>query len=247
MRRFLPLFAAAFLSLTVARAETLVVSAAASLGDVLKEIGAKYQAAGNAAVTFNFGASGFLARQIEESAPVDIFISADEAQMDRLQKNEKIDPATRADLLTNKLVVVAMPATAEKIHNLVDLKNVDHLSIGDPKTVPAGTYAQELLTKQGLWEGLQSKIVRAENVRAALAVVEAGNADAGIVYETDARTTHTLIIAVTIPPEQSPKIVYPMAVVASTRERPEAIKFMQFLKSKEATDLFRAAGFGVVP
>ena len=175
------------LLLTVsARADELFVSAAASLTDAMKDIGGRFEKQTGTKVTLNFAASSLLAKQIEEGAPADIFVSADEAQMDRLQK--QIAPQTRRDLLTNKLVVVERQDAKLPLDKLDDLQSsaISRIAIADPKAVPAGVYAREVLTKKKLWDSLQSKIVPAENVRATLAVVEAGNADAAFVYKTDA-------------------------------------------------------------
>ena len=175
------------LLLTVsARADELFVSAAASLTDAMKDIGGRFEKQTGTKVTLNFAASSLLAKQIEEGAPADIFVSADEAQMDRLQK--QIAPQTRRDLLTNKLVVVERQDAKLPLDKLDDLQSsaISRIAIADPKAVPAGVYAREVLTKKKLWDSLQSKIMPAENVRATLAVVEAGNADAAFVYKTDA-------------------------------------------------------------
>ena len=154
-------------------AEELLVSAASSLTDALKEIGAKFEKDSNTKVVFNFGASSMLARQIEEGAPANVFFSADEAQMNRLQN--KIAPATRCDLLTNVLVVIARKDSAQNLTGLSDLAKpeVARIVIADPQGVPAGVYAKEVLTKAKLWDRIEPKVAPVENVRAALAV--AGN------------------------------------------------------------------------
>ena len=226
-------------------AEELFVSAAASLTDALKEIGAKFEKESNTKVVFNFGASSILARQIEEGAPADIFFSADEAQMNRIQN--KIAPATRCDLLTNVLVVIAGKDSAQKLSQLSDLAKpeVTRIGIADPRAVPAGVYAKQVLTQAKLWEKIEPKIAPTENVRATLAVVEAGNADAGFVYKTDAMISGKVRVALEIPSKFAPKIVYPAAIVADSRHQDEAQRFLAFLKTEEAGQIFRRSGFGV--
>ena len=226
-------------------AEELFVSAAASLTDALKEIGAKFEKESNTKVVFNFGASSMLARQIEEGAPADIFFSADEAQMNRIQN--KIAPATRCDLLTNVLVVIAGKDSAQKLSQLSDLAKpeVTRIGIADPRAVPAGVYAKQVLTQAKLWEKIEPKIAPTENVRATLAVVEAGNADAGFVYKTDAMISGKVRVALEIPSKFAPKIVYPAAIVAGSRHQDQAQRFLAFLKTEEAGQIFRRSGFGV--
>lgn len=186
-----------------------------------------------------------LARQIEEGAPADVFISADEAQMDRLHK--QIAPETRKDLLTNKLVVVIRSDSSARIAELADLTKAPfaRIALADPQAVPAGVYAREVLKKAGLWEKIEPKIVPAENVRAALAVVEAGNADAAFVYKTDALSSSKVRVALQIPAELAPKIFYSMAILANSAHRVDAGRFLEFLKSDEAVQVFEKLGFGI--
>jgi len=226
-------------------AEELFVSAAASLTDALKEIGEKFEKESNTKVVFNFGASSMLARQIEEGAPADVFFSADEAQMNRL--GNKIALATRCDLLTNILVVIAHKDSAQKLGQLSDLvkPEITRIAIADPQAVPAGVYAKEVLTKVKLWDRIEPKVAPTENVRATLAVVEAGNADAGFVYKTDAMISARVRIALEVPAEFAPKIVYPAAIVAGSRHQDQAQRFLAFLKTEEAGQIFRRLGFGI--
>lgn len=226
-------------------AEELFVSAAASLTDALKEIGAKFEKESNTKVVFNFGASSMLARQIEEGAPADVFVSADEAQMNRLKN--KITPATRCDLLTNILVVIARKDSQQNLGQLSDLtkSEVARIAIADPQAVPAGVYAKEVLTKAKLWEKIEPKIVPTENVRATLAAVEAGNADAGFVYKTDAIISAKVRIALEIPAEFAPKIVYPAAILTDSRHQDLAQQFLAFVKTQESRQIFQRLGFGI--
>jgi molybdate transport system substrate-binding protein len=226
------------------------VFAAASLTDVLKTIGEQYAAAGHPAPVLNFAASSELARQIEQGAEADIFISADEAWMDYLAERNLIDPATRATLLTNTLVLIApadKPLTVE-IKPGMNLKAAlkgGKLAIANPDSVPAGKYAKEALEHFGAWTGVELETARAENVRAALRFVEQGEAAAGIVYATDARAAGGAITVVaTFPADSHTPITYPAAIVAGKSEGPGK-GFLAFLSSPEARTAFAAAGFGL--
>lgn len=226
-------------------ADEMFVSAAASLADALKDLAARFEKQMGTRIVLNFAASTLLARQIEENAPVDVFISADEAQMDRVQKH--IAAETRSDLLTNKLVVIVRKDFALHFDNLGDLATPGcrRIALADPKAVPAGVYARQVLTRAGLWEKVESKIVPTENVRATLAVVEVGNADAGFVYKTDAMTSHLVRLGLEIPTVLSPRIVYPVAILGSSTHRDEAARFLAYLKSLEAVEVFERLGFGM--
>ena len=228
-----------------ALADEIFVSSAASLTDALKEVAARFEKQTGTKVVLNFGASSLLARQIEENAPVDVFISADEAQMDRVQK--EIAPESRTDLLTNKLVVIVRQDSALHLDNLEDLVKPEcgRIALADSKAVPAGVYAREVLTKAGLWEKVESKVVPTENVRATLAVVEVGNADAGFVYKTDAMTSHLVRLGLEVPPVLSPRIVYPVAILDSSTHRDQGARFLAYLKSPEAVEVFERFGFGI--
>ena len=218
--------------------------AAASLTNALTEIGAAHEKATGDKVIFNFAASNTLARQIEAGAPADVFFSADEAQMDALANKGLIDKATRKALLGNTLVIVTAP-DGPAIAKVADLGGpaIKRISVGNPKAVPAGVYAKKHLEKLGLWETLQPKLVPAENVRAALAVVESGNAEAGIVYKTDAAISKKVKVALEIPAAEGPKIVYPVALVAESRHAAAAKKFLARLAGKEAGVVFTKLGF----
>ncbi|HEY7799610.1 MAG TPA: molybdate ABC transporter substrate-binding protein [Hyphomonadaceae bacterium] len=226
------------------------VFAAASLTDVLKTIGESYVAAGHPAPVLNFAASSELSRQIGQGAEVDIFISADEAWMDYLAERKLIDPATRATLLTNTLVLIApadKPITVE-IRNGMDLKAAlkgGKLAIANPDSVPAGKYAKEALEHFGAWAGVEAETARTENVRAALRFVEQGEAAAGIVYATDARAAGAAVTVVaTFPPGSHTAVTYPAAIVPGKGAR-AGKGFLAFLGSPEATSIFESAGFGL--
>jgi len=202
---------------------TLQVHAAASLTDAMRDIGAAFQRATGIAVSFNFAGSSTIARQIESGAPGDVFISADEAQMNRVQPF--IIGSTRRDIVSNELVIVG-----ER-----DLMKAKRIALADPRAVPAGVYARLYLERIGLWRRLEKKVIPTENVRAALAAVKAGNADAAIVYRTD--DPNGVVI------KDGPPIAYPAAVLRDSKSRAAAMRFVEFLRGKEARAIFTKYGF----
>jgi molybdate transport system substrate-binding protein len=231
------------------RAAEVTVFAAASLTDALKAIAANYQKQSGDKIAFNFGASSTLARQIEEGAPADIFFSADEAQMNRLERGNLIDPATRKNLLGNSLVVVVPGDSLLQIQSASDLTNADvkKIALADPRAVPAGVYARAWLEKLQLWPAVESKVIPTENVRAALAAVASGNVDAGIVYKTDAAISRNVRVAYAIPRAEGPDIRYPIALVKGSPQPGAAKKFLNYLSSEEAGQVFARYGFLLRP
>ncbi len=225
----------------------ITVFAAASLTDALKEIAVNYEKSSADKVRFNFAASNVLAQQIQAGAPADVFFSADQAKMDALDKAGLIARDTRKDLLENSLVIIT-PDDAPALTSAGDLTaaRIEHLSLADPRAVPAGIYAKAWLEKAGLWAELEKKVVPAENVRAAMAVVESGNAEAGIVYKTDAAISKKVRIALEIPAAEGPQIIYPVAVVKDSRQAAAARKFIVHLAGDEADRSFRKFGFTVI-
>jgi molybdate transport system substrate-binding protein len=232
------------LSLSLHAAE-VTVFAAASLTDSLKQIAAAYEIQSGDKITFNFGASSALARQIDEGAPADIFFSADEAKMDGLEKKGLIDVGTRESRLGNSLVVVVAADSTLQINSAGDLTNsaVNQIALADPKAVPAGVYAKKWLLNVALWPAIEPKVVPTENVRAALAAVESGNVEAGVVYKTDAGISRKVKIAYEVPSKDAPDISYPMALVKEAVQPEAARKFLRYLDSDEATMVFEKFGF----
>jgi molybdate transport system substrate-binding protein len=218
----------------------LTVSAATSLTDVLEEIVKAYAAAGGEAVRLNFGGSNTLARQILNGAPVDVFISADEAQMDLVEDKGLLRPGSRGEIVRNQLVVMAVPERADLIRDrfLAASPEIRRLAIGDPSAVPAGVYARQYLERRGIWTAYEPRIVPAANVRAALVAVETGGADAAIVYVTDAAIARRAVVAFVVPIAETPPIVYPAAVLAGSRNPNEAQRFYAFLRGPEASVIF---------
>jgi molybdate transport system substrate-binding protein len=224
---------------------TVRVFAAASLTESLKEIAVKYQARSTNKVVFNFGASSTLSRQIVEGAPADIFFSADERQMDVVTHLGIVDVSSRHDRLGNSLVVIVAKRKGAAISKPGDLTKptVTRIALGDPAAVPAGIYAREYLESLGLWNDVKQKIVATENVRAALETVASGNADAGIVYKTDANQSKNVKVACAVPVADGPKIRYPMALLQNSQSGPAAKDFFQYLNSSAAAKIFKKYGF----
>jgi molybdate transport system substrate-binding protein len=223
----------------------LTVSAAASLSDVVTELARRYEAASGRPVHVNTAASNTLARQIAEGAPVDVFVSADETQMNVVIKSGMVVDGTRVALLTNQLVIVT-PQNARTVAGPRDLASstVKRVAMGQPDSVPAGVYGRQWLEKLGLWSAVQPKVVPMPTVRAALAAVREGRADAAIVYATDARTTKDVRVAHVVSIADGPAIVYPAAVIRGKNEN-EARRFLEYLQSADARAVFEAAGFGI--
>ena len=227
------------------RAEQLQVFAAASLTDALKEIAPAYEAASGEKLQFNFAGSNALARQIQEGAPADVFISADEAKMDALQKAGMILDGTRQSLLSNTLAVVVEADSPLKLDSARALAQhaVKRIALADAKGVPAGIYAKEYLEKIGVWKEVKDRVVPTENVRAALAAVESGNVEAAIVYKTDAAISKAVKVACEVPAKEGPDISYSFAVVKESKNPEAAKKFLDYLKSEPALAIFRKYGF----
>jgi molybdate transport system substrate-binding protein len=219
--------------------------AAASLTEALEEIAAAYERSGGGKVVLNLGASSTLARQIQEGAPADLFFSADEAKMDLLEEQGLILTETRRSLLSNTLVVVVPMDSNLPMGSARDLADprIRALALAEPQSVPAGIYAKEYLRSQKLWSKIMDRIVPTENVRAALAAVESGNVDAGIVYKTDAGISKKVKIAYEVPAAEGPKISYPVAVLAGSKRQGAARGFLAYLESPAALDVFRKHGF----
>ena len=228
----------------------LTVFAAASLTEVLQEIGRLWTASGQAAPRFSFASSSTLARQIEAGAPANVFASADEQWADYLQQRNLIIPETRRSLLTNSLVLVVPKDRARTVPvgPGLDLDALlgpgGRLATGDPAHVPVGIYAEAALKSLGLWERAQLRLARADSVRSALLLVDRGEAPAGIVYATDAAADAGVAVAGTFPAGSHPPVTYPFAVVRA-HDTPAARAFLDFLSGPQARETFTRAGFGL--
>ena len=220
----------------------LLVFAAASLTDALGEIGAGYEARTGVRVLFSFAGSNALARQIRAGAPADVFVSANLARMDELQRAGLVQPADRVSLLSNRLAVVVAGSSDLVVTKPRDLERARRLALGDPEAVPAGIYARRWLERLGLWERLRERVAPTLDVRAALAAVESGAAEAGIVYRSDVAVAPRVRVALEVPADEAPRIVYPAAVLASSRSR-WARPFLEHLQSVDARAVFTRLGF----
>jgi molybdate transport system substrate-binding protein len=231
-----------------AYADEILVSAAASLTDVLKEITADYQSQSKHTVKFNFGPSSGLARQIEEGAPADLFFSADLPQMDNLDKNGRLEPGTRKNLLSNQLVIIVPADSKLALSSSKDLLKADvkKIALAEPSSVPVGVYSSKYLTDEGLWEQVKPKIVPVQDVRATLASVESGNVEAGFVYKTDAAISKKVKIVYEVPIDKGPKIIYPVAIVKESKRKDAARDFFNYIRASAGKELFRKYGFLVI-
>ncbi|MGD0403556.1 MAG: molybdate ABC transporter substrate-binding protein [Candidatus Acidiferrales bacterium] len=224
---------------------SVTVSAAISLKDALDQLGREYERDHpGAKIAFNYAGSGTLQHQIEQGAPVDIFFSAAQKQMDALQSAGLIVADTRHDIVANDLVLIA-PSSSDDIHTFQDLakSSVKTIALGEPETVPAGMYAQQTLEKLGLWDAVKKKAVYGKDVRQVLTYVATGNADAGLVYRTDAQTSPKIRTIFTAPPSSHDPIVYPAAVLKNSKDQAAAGAFLKFLESPHALEIFKTYGF----
>lgn len=219
------------------------VSAAASLSNVMTELARGWEKATGHRVVLNFGGSSILARQIRQGAPADLFIAADEGTMNDLERDGLIDGRTRISFLTNTLVVVVPKDGGRAVRHGRDLVTMTSVAIAEPSSVPAGIYARQWLVKVGLWERIAPNVIPTDNVRSALAAVESGNADAAIVYRTDARIAKNVRIALHVPASEAPSISYPFAVTRDAGQPAAARAFLAWLQSKAARDIFARHGF----
>jgi molybdate transport system substrate-binding protein len=244
-RRRLLLFCCFALAAWPVMAASLRVSAASSLTDALHDIARIYERATHDTLLFDFGASNLLARQIAEGATSDVFISADEVKMDQLQQRGFIIKTSRRAIVSNTLVVIVPSDSNLRITRAADLVNrsISNIAVAEPQSVPAGIYAKEYLTRIHVWDRIKEKIVPTENVRAALAAVESGNVQAGIVYRSDALISRSVRIAFEVPRAEGPTISYPAAIVADSKQKAAAQRFIDFLQSPRAQNIFRTYGF----
>jgi molybdate transport system substrate-binding protein len=247
---FALLLLAAPIAAGTARAADITVFAAASLKNALDDAVALYEQKTGKKVTTSYAASSALAKQIEQGAPADIFFSADLDWMDELETKNLIDKASRHTLLGNTLVLVApkdstVALTIAKNFPLLQALGSDgKLAMANVDAVPAGRYGKAALVSLGVWDAVAPRVVQAENVRAALALVAKGEAPLGIVYGTDATSEPAVRTVGTFPEDSHPKILYPVALVA--KSKPEARGFLDFLLSPEAAPAFAKQGFSLI-
>jgi len=233
------------MSISNLKADEVEVFAAASLTDALNEIALDYEKTGGDKIIFNFAASNTLEMQIKAGAPADIFFSADEAKMNDLEKQGLLVKETRKDLLSNTLVIVVpggSPVKMTSASQLADPK-IQKIALGQPQSVPAGIYAKAYLQKIGIWDQIAARVIPMENVRAALAAVETGNVDAGIVYKTDALHSTKVTVAYEVPVADGPAIAYPVALVQDSKHAAVAKKFLDYLSEPSSLKTFEKYGF----
>lgn len=234
-----------------ARAQDVLVLAAASTKNAVEKLAAQFKAKTGATVTSSFAASSALAKQIENGAPADIFISADLDWMDYLQKRDLIKTDSRVNLLGNELVVVVpkgspLKPDLSKGGKLADQLGDGRLATGDPSNVPVGKYAKAALESLGQWTAVEPKLARADSVRAALVLVSRGEVPLGIVYRTDAAVDPGVEVAATFPQDSYPAITYPAALVASSKS-PAAVALLDYMKSPDGMAVWTEFGFVPAP
>lgn len=228
-----------------AKPAELTISAAASLKDAMGEIKAAYEKENSeVTITYNFGSSGSLQKQIEQGAAVDVFLSAATKQMDELKDKGLIIEDTRKDFLKNKIVLI-VPVGSSGVTDFKDLltDKVKKIGLGEPKSVPVGQYGEEVLKKLDIIDSVNSKIVYAKDVKEVLAWVETGNADAGIVYETDTKVSDKVKLVARAPEGSHKPVYYPAAVIKESKNQDAAKDFVNFLYSSEAKPMFEKYGF----
>lgn len=230
-------------------ADPLRVFAAASLGGAMDAVAAEWTAESGVSVSLSYAGSSALARQIQQGAPADIFISANTAWMDALESSDDIQPDSRRVLLTNTLVLIAhgQAASALPIEHGFDLHSRlgnGMLAMAMVDAVPAGIYGKQALTRLGVWPSISGRVAQTDNVRAALALVARGEATLGVVYASDALAESGVVVVGRFPADSHDPITYPAALTAQS-DHPQARAFLDYLGGEPARDAFRQAGFEV--
>jgi molybdate transport system substrate-binding protein len=257
MRRLLVLLAMACLASASAAAPVasvrssspVEVFAAASLKEAMDDVSAVWRKRTGAVVRVTYASSAQLAKQIDQGAPADLFVSADTEWMDWAAKRNRIDPATRRDIAANSLVLVAPkesrlgPIRLDKNAPLARLVGSGRIAVGETASVPAGIYAKRSLESLGLWPQVKDHLAQGENVRAALAFVARGETPLGIVYATDAQAEPRVKVIATFPETSHPPIVYPAAVVSASKAKTDAQRLLTFLAEPEGQAILRRRGF----
>ncbi|HLR52892.1 MAG TPA: molybdate ABC transporter substrate-binding protein [Candidatus Avamphibacillus sp.] len=223
----------------------LTISAAISLTDALNEVKDLYQANNNTKLTFNFGGSGTLTQQIQQGAPVDIFISANQDWMNKLEQEELILTETREKVTMNRIVLISNQSADFDYESFEDISasDFDQIAIGNPESVPAGKYTEQILHSIDLWDKLKDKLILAKDVRQVLTYVESGNTDLGFVYESDARLSDQINVLAIAKEEWHDPIIYPGAVLKDSTNQEEATSFLKFLQTDKTQAIFEKYGF----
>ena len=228
--------------------DVLLVSAAVSLSETLAAIALEYERATGTSVVLNLAGSDTLASQLVAGVPADVFVSADRWQMDRVEDAGVIVTDSRINLLSNQLVVIVSDSSQFQISKADDVLSapVRRIAIGDPEAVPAGVYAKQYFESKGLWNSVRSKVIPTRDVRAALAIVAAGDAEVGIVYRTDLTRTSGISVAFHVPVDEGAMIRYPAAVTVGAKAK-DASRFLAFLGGDISRETFEHAGFILLP
>ena len=231
-----------------AKKTEIMISAAASLKNCIQDLSAMYTEKNpQVTITSNFGASGALQQQIEQGAPADVFFSAGIKQMNALKEKGMMIDSSVKNILENKVVLIT-PKNAAALDFFEDLakSSVKKIGVGEPKSVPVGQYTEQIFQNLGLTDKVASKLILAKDVREVLSWVETGNVDAGVVYETDAKISKDVTICSTAPEGSHKKVIYPIGVVKASKQAAEAQKFVDFLFSDAAKEVFARYGFTVL-
>jgi molybdate transport system substrate-binding protein len=239
-------FGTGFASRPATGQANLTISAAISMKDSLDKVQRDFTAAKpSIIVACNYGASGTLQQQIEQGAPVDVYLSASPKQMDALEKKGLLLPGTRKNLLRNEIVLIVPRDSRSHVSSFQDLTRPDvkQIALGEPTTVPAGEYAKEVLTYLGIYGAVKPKAVLAKDVRQVLTYVEIGNVDAGVVYSTDAASSSKVKVVATAPENSHAPAIYPVAVIKNSKEPAAARAFEDFLFGAQARAVFQKYGF----
>ncbi len=244
---FITVFCALFFNNWAHCQEKVLVFAAASTTNAITDIGAAFEKISKVKVSCSFASSSTLAKQIENKAPANIYVSANPKWMDYLEDKGEIEEGTRTELLGNSVVLISPVSSMVEVKiqpgfKLAEILGPGKLAMGDPDHVPAGIYAKQALETLGVWETVKSKVARSKDVRAALALVERAEAPLGIVYSTDAKITEKVRVIGTFPENSHPPVRYPVAIVKGNATK-EAMELFGFMKSKEAGEIFEKYGF----
>ncbi|MGI8313979.1 molybdate ABC transporter substrate-binding protein [Halobacillus mangrovi] len=224
---------------------TLTISAAASLTDAIQEIANTYEETHNVTIRMNFAGSGKLAQQIEQGAPVDLYLSANQAWMNKLVNKNLVEPDSRTDLTSNRIVLIGAKGKEQQgpLEELPSWSTDQQLAIGDPESVPAGTYTKQALQTIQVWGKIQSQLVFSSDVRQVLAYVKSGNVGYGFVYASDAQISEHISILSTLDPKWHKPIIYPAAILSTSDQKKEAKSFLSYLLSEPSQKILHNYGF----
>ncbi|MBP9478748.1 MAG: molybdate ABC transporter substrate-binding protein [Sebaldella sp.] len=223
----------------------VVISIAASTKKAVDTIVKNYKKENpNVEININSGGSGALQQQIEGGAPVDIFLSASKKNMDTLEEKGLLDNATRKDLLKNELVLIGEKSVKDKIKNIDQLKTENvKIALGELSTVPAGKYAKQAFEKLGIWNDIEKKVIYQKDVTAVMNIVDAGEIEVGVVYSSDALELKNGFVIAVFKSEDHDPIVYPIALIKDSKNKEEALKFLEYLSSEKSLEIFKENGF----